>query len=1191
MKLFYSLIKRGLLRRIRVSVMQVLALILSANSANSQCVTAQSIALFPSCGNTELRIDASQPGVEYSLINAATGVKVGGNVGQGNGGSVSVGFALVSAAYFVRAKKPGCADSVDFGNTMINVVQPPTPQTLTGGGFYCWEIGGVNIGLASSEIGVQYQLFKDGSGTGITRNGTGAAISFGSQTETGTYSVEATRTECSGVSFGNVVISDRIMLPFSEGFNASGFTGLPSCWSQEQVSGSSSLSMVTNTTLPTTTPFEGSKYIFWNSAGFSTGNKTRLISPNISSVGNGNVEVEFYFYVQNDPAFSTKNDGVQVQYNIDGTWQNAGNLILRHDASLTAGTSQWKKFTVTLPGEASNQDYLQIGLEFVSALGRNCSLDALTIKYSNSCQTAQNITIGSITSFSAQVSFNGNGNYIVEYGLSGFFTPGTGPGAGVNGTVINTSSSPVNLNLASGSFYDVYIRKLCGPGIYTANSQKVTFASGCLPYIGYPIVEDFESVSTPLPVCWTGIDADNSGYTWALINNYPVHSGNKSVGVYTNSTSNKYLVLPQITLSGQRLKYWVQENTGYEIRLSTTGKNPQDFTTVVFSEVLSSPTNNFVERKIDLSGYSGTVYLAFHNIPSQFSSTILDDISIENLPACVEPTYLKSSSTNNSVSLTWIGTGNFIVEYGAPGFTPGTGATAGPGGTITTSTTNLKTITGLVASTQYDFYVRKNCGGNGFSINSKISAKTFINCGTATPITLCTPITANIPAGSGTMDFFGQYPINSMGPQTEGRELLYTFTPASTGVYYVEVTSTASDPIHYFYKPVSAGCGNTGWTGVGIFYSSSSPKMAIGMLTAGTAYYILLDNPGTVAKSQTFRICKATVGVPNVQQCQTYSAAGYISANSPKEEYIIDYAGNVIAALDFSTVNSDVGFVSVSQYSNNGSVRRDSRNREYLDVNYSISASFASPSPFGIKLFFTNNDLNDLINEPNDGIADVSDINDLRISRLPEACGNGIVSNVVGIPLVLNQTTNGFYDANSKYVQFTTPLAGSFFIHGPTNSPLEQDFAICSSYYLNFEYSYGYDLQWQVDDGNGFVNLVNNTIYNGANSGYLYLNNPPANFAGFKYRCVATAPGITIISSVKILKFENSWLGLNSSDWNDASNWSCNAIPNEGADVILNPGVPNMPVVNSNVTVRSLTVKQGATVTVTSGFKLEIKGK
>ncbi|WP_164490042.1 T9SS type A sorting domain-containing protein [Runella sp. SP2] len=86
---------------------------------------------------------------------------------------------------------------------------PPTSYNVTGGGPYCSGSGGSVVGLASSQAGVNYQLKKGGSNIGSVVAGTGSAISFGNQTEAGTYTVEATNTtgNCVATMSGNVVVS------------------------------------------------------------------------------------------------------------------------------------------------------------------------------------------------------------------------------------------------------------------------------------------------------------------------------------------------------------------------------------------------------------------------------------------------------------------------------------------------------------------------------------------------------------------------------------------------------------------------------------------------------------------------------------------------------------------------------------------------------------------------------------------------------------------------------------------------------------------------------------------------------------------------------------------------------------------------------------------------------------------------
>ena len=80
------------------------------------------------------------------------------------------------------------------GNAIVAIVSLPTTFSLTGGGIYCAGGTGMPVGLSGSQTGVNYQLKNDGSNVGSPVAGTGNAISFGLQTASGTYSVEAITT-------------------------------------------------------------------------------------------------------------------------------------------------------------------------------------------------------------------------------------------------------------------------------------------------------------------------------------------------------------------------------------------------------------------------------------------------------------------------------------------------------------------------------------------------------------------------------------------------------------------------------------------------------------------------------------------------------------------------------------------------------------------------------------------------------------------------------------------------------------------------------------------------------------------------------------------------------------------------------------------------------------------------------------
>jgi len=91
----------------------------------------------------------------------------------------------------------------------VTVNPLPTAFNVTGGGSYCSGGPGVPVGLDGSQVGVNYQLKKDGVDTGAPVAGTGAAITFGNQTAAGIYTVEATNpvTTCKATMTGSATVT------------------------------------------------------------------------------------------------------------------------------------------------------------------------------------------------------------------------------------------------------------------------------------------------------------------------------------------------------------------------------------------------------------------------------------------------------------------------------------------------------------------------------------------------------------------------------------------------------------------------------------------------------------------------------------------------------------------------------------------------------------------------------------------------------------------------------------------------------------------------------------------------------------------------------------------------------------------------------------------------------------------------
>jgi len=161
-------------------------------------------------------------------------------------------------------------------------------------------------------------------------------------------------------------VSSAAVLLF-EGFNQA---SLPAGWT---VSNGSWLSFVTSSTAPSALPYEGTRFVKFNSYSASAGTRSLLTAPAVSTVGKTNALVVFAWH--RDSGYSSNQDRVIVHWSVDGTtWTTAG-TYLRYAAS-----TGWAIQTTPLPGGATNQPALYVRFEFVSEYGNNCYLDAVRIE-------------------------------------------------------------------------------------------------------------------------------------------------------------------------------------------------------------------------------------------------------------------------------------------------------------------------------------------------------------------------------------------------------------------------------------------------------------------------------------------------------------------------------------------------------------------------------------------------------------------------------------------------------------------------------------------------------------------------------------------------------------------------------------------------------------------------------------------
>ena len=64
-----------------------------------------------------------------------------------------------------------------------------------------------------------------------------------------------------------------------------------------------------------------------------------------------------------------------------------------------------------------------------------------------------------------------------------------------------------------------------------------------------------------------------------------------------------------------------------------------------------------------------------------------------------------------------------------------------------------------------------------------------------------------------------------------------------------------------------------------------------------------------------------------------------------------------------------------------------------------------------------------------------------------------------------------------------------------------------------------------------------------------------------------------------------TWHNISSSNWENPANWDCNKVPGPATNVIISAGTV---LLNSNITVKSITIAPGATLEVGAGYQLTV---
>lgn len=364
-------------------------------------------------------------------------------------------------------------------------------------------------------------------------------------------------------------------------------------------------------------------------------------------------------------------------------------------------------------------------------------IDDLHYEAIPTCIRPDSLAIGSISDTSATISWASNSgtgtNFEIEYGIGPLGDPG-------NTRTLVTGTTITPNTLTPGTGYCVWVREICTPGDTSFWRGPECFSTLC-PLSGYmaPYFTNFTGISigtasgTPSgwENCWTHNTVSGS-VRWESEDASGANENSFNTGPWYDNTSptaagGTYMYLETSTsggpaeltsplinisnLNNPELEYYYHmygATINYMLVFAEDGAGVRTLVDSINGQQQTAGSDPFLIRSVPLNSLTGTSYnfvFQGHRGTSFTGDISIDDVSVQEGVTCPRVVGLNQTSAGlTTATIAWnAGTGNnFEIEYGAAGFTPGSG-------TIVNATSSPYQITGLTAASVYDVYIREIC--------------------------------------------------------------------------------------------------------------------------------------------------------------------------------------------------------------------------------------------------------------------------------------------------------------------------------------------------------------------------------------------------------------------------------------------------------------------------------------------------
>lgn len=411
---------------------------------------------------------------------------------------------------------------------------------------------------------------------------------------------------------------------------------------------------------------------------------------------------------------SDGSDPVSVSVSTDGV--SFSNVL-----TLPTTDAAWTKYTVDLSAYAGNATvYIQFSC--VSDWGStNPYIDNVVLAEPPACPEVTGLTLNTVYSDSVDISWNAGGTEVMwnfQWGAPGF-TPGTGTEIGSDTSYTLTHIvSP----LAPNTNYDIYVQANCG-------SDSSLWVGPLSVYTGYCLISNSGSGSYYIKDFSTtngltsNITNNNSGYspngyldtTELVVSSY---AAGPAVNFYTDFAGGSY----------NGINIWVDWNNNLIFDASENVFAPMTYNSSYTGSIAvpgGTPVGNYRMRVVT------DEYTSNPSPCGSIGDGEAEDYTFQVLPTptCFPVSNVAVTYTaTDSIGINWTAGGietDWVIQWGTPGFTPGTGAELGQD----TSGNTMDTISGLMSGTDYDIYVRADCGGGDSSYWIMVQGQT--DCSTS----------------------------------------------------------------------------------------------------------------------------------------------------------------------------------------------------------------------------------------------------------------------------------------------------------------------------------------------------------------------------------------------------------------------------------------------------------------------------